>query len=373
MIKNKKKTKTIIFFVPNIDDGGIEKNLIMLSDFLVKNNYKVKIIYTRISSNIKKQLNSNIIFIKTNNFLNFFFLNPRVNNAINCFFYSIINIKFSRNSVLFSLQDHPLGICLSILKKLPSVIRIANHPVGSLKFFNSTFLFTTKLFIKIFFYHFTTVIICNSNETAKYFKNKILIKKKIYSIYNPIIKKISEKKYKRNKFELVTIGRLEKQKNLKGILKAISRVVNNIPEIKLTIIGKGSQKKELKKITKNYKIDKNIYFKKFSNPSNYLKQKGILILNSFFEGLPNILIEGILHKIPIISSNCQSGPKEILKNGKYGYLVKVDNSDDLSKKIQHVILHYTKAIRKTKLAYKSLNRFSHDKQCEKYLKIFKDI
>ena len=373
MIKNKKKNKTIIFFVPNIDDGGIEKNLILLSNFLVKNNYNVKIIYSRISYNIKKQLNSNIKFVKANNFLNFFFLNPRINNTINCFFYSITKIKFSKNSILFSLQDHPLGICLSVLKKLPSVIRIANHPVGSLKFFNNSFLFRIKLFVKIFFYHFATIIICNSNESTKYFKNKILIKKKIFSIYNPIIRKISGKKYKRNKFELVTIGRIEKQKNLKGILEAIKKIVKNIPEIKLTIVGKGSQKKELKKIIKDFKIKKNICFKKFSNPSNYLKRKGILILNSFFEGLPNILIEGMLYKIPIISSNCQSGPKEILNNGKYGFLVKVNNTKDLSKKIEFVILNYAKAIKKTKLAFKSLNRFSYNKQCEKYLKIFKNL
>ena len=75
------------------------------------------------------------------------------------------------------MQDHPYGIILSFIKNIPSVIRIANHPVGSLKFFNNRILFRLKLGIKIFFYQLSSVIICNSNESRDYFKKNFLKKK----------------------------------------------------------------------------------------------------------------------------------------------------------------------------------------------------
>ncbi len=364
--------KEIIFFIPNIDDGGIEKNLILLSNYFHKNNHDVKIIYSRISPNIKKRINPKINLKKIKNYFNFYFLNPRVNNSLNCFLYALINLKFSKRTILFSMQDHPYGIILSFIKNIPSVIRIANHPVGSLKFFNNRILFRLKLGIKIFFYQLSSVIICNSNESRDYFKKKFS-KKKIYSIYNPINKKFTKKKFKRNKYELVTIGRIEKQKNVKGLISAISLLVEELPRIKLTIVGKGSEKKKLINYVENLKLKKHIDFKNFSPPNIYLAKKGILILNSLFEGLPNILIEGIQYKIPIISTKCQSGPIEILKNGKYGTLVNVNDPVDMSNKIKKVIFNYGKSIDKSKIASKSLQRFAIDNQCKKYLKIIQAL
>ena len=104
-----------------------------------------------------------------------------------------------------------------------------------------------------------------------------------------------------------------------------------------------------------------------------MAKKGILILNSLFEGLPNILIEGIQYKIPIISTKCQSGPIEILKNGKYGTLVNVNDPVDMSNKIKKVIFNYGKSIDKSKIASKSLQRFAIDNQCKKYLKIIQAL
>ena len=129
--------KKIIFFIPNIDEGGIEKNLILLSNYFLKNNYKVEIIYSRISIKILKKLNRKVTLRKTINFFNLNLFNERINNAINCFIFCLLKIKFNKKSVLFSMQDHPFGILLSIFKNIPSIIRIANHPEGSLKFFNS--------------------------------------------------------------------------------------------------------------------------------------------------------------------------------------------------------------------------------------------
>ena len=77
--------KKIIFFAPNIEDGGIEKNLILLSDYFIKHNNSVQIVYSKISNKIKKKLNKKLILTKSTFSVNFY-LNHRINNSINCFF-----------------------------------------------------------------------------------------------------------------------------------------------------------------------------------------------------------------------------------------------------------------------------------------------
>ncbi len=143
--------KKIIFFIPNIDDGGIEKNLILLSNYFIKKNYDVEIIFSRISSKISSQINHKIIYKKAIKYFEFNFLNDRINNAINCFIFFLFKIKTTKNSLIFSMQDHPFGIILSKIKNIPCIIRIANHPVSSLRFFNTYFKYRLKLFIKFFF------------------------------------------------------------------------------------------------------------------------------------------------------------------------------------------------------------------------------
>ena len=79
------------------------------------------------------------------------------------------------------------------------------------------------------------------------------------------------------------------------------------------------------------------------------------------------------HKIPIISTNSMSGPKEILSNGKYGYLVPVNNHFALAKKIVWIIKNYNYALNKANKGFKSLSRFEYKKQCQKYTKFIEKI
>ena len=366
--------KKIIFFVPNIDDGGIEKNLVILSNFFTLKGYTVEVIFLKISSNIKKKINKKVKLIKCKSLFNLFFINQRINNSINCFIYSLFNIRTNKKSIIFSMQDHPFAIIIALIKKIPSIARIANHPIGSLKFSNNHFIFKIKLFIKILFYNFASIIICNSKQSSNFFKKFLYIKKNIFYIYNPIkIIKFFNKNFKRNKYELLTVGRLENQKNLTGVLWALSIIKKKFKRIKLTIVGKGSEKNHLIKLAKELKIQNNIIFVGYSKPDLYYKKKGIFILNSFFEGLPNVLIEAMQYKIPIISTNCLSGPKEILMNGKYGTLVNVKDYKDLAKKIENNINNYKSALMKASKGHASLNRFLADKQCQKYLHIINNL
>ena len=115
------------------------------------------------------------------------------------------------------------------------------------------------------------------------------------------------------------------QKDHLTLIKAIDLIKNVLP-VRLIIIGKGKNKKKINFEIKRRglsKIIKLLGYKK--NPYSYIKISDLFVLSSKFEGLPNVLMETMALKKFIISSDCPTGPSEILENGKLGYLFKVSN------------------------------------------------
>ena len=124
-------------------------------------------------------------------------------------------------------------------------IRIANHPY--IQFFQNKFEYNFKSFLKNFIYRFSDGIITNSKESLNYFKNKNF-KNELIHIYNPIKNlKNTHTGNKKNKKFILSIGRLEKQKNFLGLLKAFKLVTKKFKFQKLIIVGSGSEKNTLTK------------------------------------------------------------------------------------------------------------------------------
>ena len=93
------------------------------------------------------------------------------------------------------------------------------------------------------------------------------------------------------------------------------------------------------------------------------------ILSSLYEGLPNVLIEALSLKKLVISSNCPTGPKEILLNGKCGYLFKNNDHISLAKVILKAINQNKINKKKILYGYQSIHRFGERKNCEKYFRL----
>jgi len=182
----------------------------------------------------------------------------------------------------------------------------------------------------------SNLIIVNSQEFKRNFADFFNLK--ATKIYNPILKennfknkkhKLTNSFFKKNTINLINIGRLVKQKNQIELIYALSKI-NNPDKFRLIIFGTGPEKKNLLKMIKKKKLDQ---FIKISSKQNeklfYLKKSDIFILSSLFEGLPNVLLEAAINKKYIISSDCPTGPKEIIKFYKYGELYKTKKTDDL--------------------------------------------
>ena len=358
--------KKLIIFMPSIEMGGVEKNLFIISNYLSLKFKETTLITS--SSNTKKF--GKKVKIVSFDLLNNIFKFRSLKILISCILLikEIIKNKFQDVTIL-SFQANIYSILIAKIFKKKIIVRLNSSPTGWLK--NS---FKRKIFTKI--YSLSNLIIVNSRE----FKNEI--KKKLYlksiCIYNPLDKekivkkaKINFKKnpYKiKNSLKLISVGRLVDQKDHLTLLRSINNIKNKI-KVELILIGQGKNEILLNNYIKINRLEKNIKILGYKkNPYPFIKYSNVLVLTSKYEGLPNVLLEAIALKRFVISSDCPTGPKEILDNGKGGMLFRTGNYKDLSKKII-LYKNQTKVIkRKINHAYSLLKKYDSEKNLNLYYK-----
>ena len=143
---------------------------------------------------------------------------------------------------------------------------------------------------------------------------------------------------------------------------------------KLIIAGRGVEEKKLKRYIKDHNLNHLVKIRNFlENPYPVMKQSDFLILSSKYEGLPNVLLEGIVLNKLIISSDCPTGPKEILSKGKGGYLFKIGDYNELSNKIIYYYKNKSKINSMLKFSKKNIKRFDYDINLNKYYNLVKSF
>ena len=179
------------------------------------------------------------------------------------------------------------------------------------------------------------------------------LKNKIVRVYNPFnferIEKLSKDKseLKSEDIELlkekyiIPISRLDTvSKDYSTLLKAMEILKNKKINEKLFIIGDGPSKNEIEQEIKKLELEDNVkLLGKRKNPYIWLKESDFFVHSSKFEGLPTVLIEALICDKFIISSNCPTGPKEILANESCGKLFEVGDYEKLANLLEKYILN----------------------------------
>jgi len=228
-----------------------------------------------------------------------------------------------------------------------------------------------------FVYRWADEIIAVAKGVEEDFRKviKIPASKKIHIIYNPVVSKVLYDQavlpvnhpWLQNKKcpVILCVGRLGVEKDFPTMLKALKLIIEKGVAVRLLILGEGLERKNLEQRIAQLDLKEHVSMPGYTdNPYAYMSKADIFVLCSRYEGLPNVLIEAMACGCNLISTNCGSGPDEILDHGKYGCLVPVGDSKALAGAIEETLKGNTKRVEAT-----WLEQFSVDYVTGKYLEV----
>ncbi|MEW6482204.1 MAG: glycosyltransferase [bacterium] len=348
--------KKILIIHNTLRGWGVERNLIFIGKYADKNIFEVAYLLTTERQNSSENFFDNevkLLYLKT----------PQVRqnrytwiiNLILKFIYLVIWLRKNGKDIDYLLVS-TLDECIItyIAKKILSLKSkfIVFHQlhfsvIGREK--NNPFL-NLLLKIIILIDKDANGILCLSKGIAQDLKETHHIKTKIFvhpscvdfQEIDALSKETLDEPWllEDERKAIIYVGRLSnKQKRIDILLKAINviRGKEDLP-FKVLIIGDGEDRTFLEKMSKDFDLEGIVYFLGYKeNPYKYYAISDLFVLTSDFEGFANVIIEAMACGLPIIATDCPSGPAEILENGKWGILVKRGDYITLANKILHVL------------------------------------
>jgi len=140
-----------------------------------------------------------------------------------------------------------------------------------------------------------------------------------------------------DRFHIVSAGRLQNQKGYIYLLEAANELVNQRgrKEMQVHILGQGPLENEFQTFINEKGLTDHVILEGYqTNVCAWFSHCDLFCMPSLYEGMPNALLEAMACRVPVISTDCPSGPREILKDGEYGKLIPTANSQALADAIE---------------------------------------
>lgn len=351
--------------MPSMEGGGVEKNLVLIANFLV--NHVKNIYLITFDRKFEKKFDKRVVIICPNKKKGVY---SKYYKYFLCLILLFKLLLIYNKSLVFAFQANIYCIIITKLLRKKIIVRSNSAPEGWNKNKFKNFVFS-------YFFKQSDDIIVNSKDFKKKVDKKFGVKS--ICIYNPLNKeeiinisknRIKEKIFRnKNSLKIINVARFTDQKNHILLLNALNDIKNKL-NFELLLIGYGPNKNSLNDFVKKNNLSKKVTILNFEdNPYKFMKLSDVFILTSNFEGLPNVILEALCLKKIVICTDCPTGPKEILNNGRYGSLIKINDRKNLSKTIIKVSQFRNKYQKIANDGFKSLDRFSFSKNMNKYLKI----
>ena len=332
----------VMFFLPTLGGGGAERTVIQLANSFVEQGLNIDLVVCNTQDEKGKlgsEINSKIHLIDLNC--------GRVANAI----FPLKKLLEEKNyDCVVATQTHTNIIC-AIAKKLAHVktkliFREVSTPSKNIKSQGlSKFILKTLVNLT---YPAADQIVCVSHGVLEDFREYYAYKKdNLITIYNPVIDDayldklkapVEHRFFNSNYHVIMAVGRLTEAKNFEFLIRSFYQVYLKHPSVRLIILGEGELRSSLEQLIQELNISDVIDLPGFdANPYAYFKYADLFVLSSNWEGLPGVLIQALASKIKVVSTNCPSGPMEILQQGKLGFLVECNDIDAMPKAIERAL------------------------------------
>ena len=335
-LSNMKKIK-VLFFIYQMGAGGAARTLLNIINNLDRSKFQLILVTLDYDGSYESEVKDDVIFEKVNT--------KRLSRAI---FKLARIIRAEKADLVFSTipRVNTIAILATRLSftKAKSVVREASNLDGGL---------IERLKLRLFglAYKFSDQVISLSEGVKDNLVKRYKVKREdIKVIYNPIDLHEIAQKVKNDQLKpeyqamflpdrknIITAGRLVAQKDQATLIKAFAKVNQQI-ESRLIILGEGPLEAELKNLSKSQKVNEHVHFVGFQdNPYLFFDAADLFVLTSTFEGFGHVLAEALATGTPVVSTDCKSGPAEVLDNGNYGRLAEVGHVDDISENILAIL------------------------------------
>lgn len=318
--------KHIVFAVGSLFGGGAERVVSVWASALAEKGYKVSVIvYSRMK-------NEYSISDKVSVY-------PIADSQEACDSMGVLQrVRLFRKS-LKSLKPN---VIISFLPIMQVYVRIASIGLGIPRIETirlspwHTEMIKTK-FAKIWINCFESskAVILQSEDQKSFFSQNV--QKKAVVIPNPVNSLYIENQktvYNSTSHKIVAAGRLSKQKNHKMMIDAVKEVSKKFADVSLDIYGVGELEQSLNDYIKDSGMERNIRLRgRSSELYNVYKDADLYVMTSDYEGMPNALAEAMAIGLPCVSTDCKTGPCDLIDDGKNGFLVPCNDVETLSQKI----------------------------------------
>lgn len=363
------KRNIISFFIPSLAGGGAERIWLSLSNGLAERGHNVDLVLSQAQGPYLEQVSPKVRIIDL-----------KASRTIMSLFALASYLKKEKPLVLFSALNHAniIAIIARILAISSTRIFVSVHCFLSLDVQNCERKREKLIpFLIKIFYPLASEIIAVSKGIAKELVEEThLSREKISVIYNPVVtKELLEQAKLPSKDPwlqekelpvILGVGRLIKQKDFVTLINAFN-LLQETTLSRLIILGEGEERAQLESLVQKLGVEDKVKMPGFvSNPYAYMANADIFVLSSGWEGLPTVLIEAMATGIPVVSTDCRSGPDEILEYGKLGSLTPVGNAGALAKAIERTLSSPIDP----NVLFRRASVFSQETILDQYLKLY---
>ncbi len=356
----------VALFIPSLNGGGAERMIVNLANAFVSRGVATDLLLVKNAGPYQEKVAAdvNVVDLDASRILTSFtslvrYLRSRRPNAL----LSTLNAA----NVVATWACKWIGTPPKLVLRQDTTISIKGREVPRLKV-------KMEPLLARWFYPWSDGIVAISKECKEDLVGQVGISEsKIKVIYNPVVTKKIEKKSQcpinDGWFDssdipvILAAGRLEKSKDFKTLLRAFCNLLN-IRSARLVILGEGSKRGELEELARSLGVSDCVRLPGFvENPYKYMASADVFVLSSAWEGLGNVLIEAMAVGCPVVSTDCRSGPREILDDGRFGPLVSVGNE----RKLANAIAERLDQPRRTEELKERAQRFTVSNAADQYL------
>ena len=317
----------VLFYTGSFKHGGAERVMSILANGFVRIGHEVYIIQNDELKDPAYRLDPKVLYLSLGG-LRF----NRVKSFVNPLRKLRSFLKQKRPDVIISFFPDTVLFAkiMSFGTHIPIVFSERNDPKQTIRGWKMNF-----------FQHFAIRncdwLVFQTSMVRNYYKN---YSSKSSVILNPCeASQFSDLKIIERKKQIVSVGRLEPQKNHRILIEAFDRIADEFSKYSLVIYGDGSLREDLYNLILSKKREDRIYLPGVvDNVASCIYDCSVFVLSSDFEGLPNALIEAMVLGIPCISTDCSpGGARELINNESNGLLVPCKDVDKLSEAIRFML------------------------------------